>query len=60
MKVSDMIIQKLEDLFGRISHLAQAVSDGCLQYMSLTSQVNVTDKVFIARACCFQLQHFKI
>lgn len=48
MKVSDMIIQKLEDLFGRISHLAQAVSDGCLQYMSLTSQVNVTDKVFIA------------
>lgn len=33
MKVSDMIIQKLEDLFGRISHLAQAISDGCLLYV---------------------------
>ena len=32
MKVSDMIIEKL-DLFGRLSHLAQAVSDGCLQHV---------------------------
>lgn len=32
MKVSDMIIQKL-DLFGHLSHLAQAVSDGCLQHV---------------------------
>lgn len=33
MKVSDMIIQKLEYLFGHLSHLAQAVSYGCLQHV---------------------------
>lgn len=31
--MSDMIIQKLEYLFGHLSHLAQAVSYGCLQHV---------------------------
>lgn len=31
MKVSDTIIQKSEDLFGHMGHLAQEVSDGCVQ-----------------------------
>lgn len=33
MKVSDTIIQKSEDLFGHMSHLAMEVSEGCLHHV---------------------------